>query len=73
MGKTKQLTKQKPARGRGRPASERPKLTMTIRFSREMIADLDVYAQENGELDRSSAIRLLLANGLRNAAAKKSA
>ncbi len=49
----------------GRPRVEEPKVTMSLRFSGEMIAALDAWAQKNGEIGRSNAVRQAVAKMVR--------
>jgi hypothetical protein len=61
MGKTPAAAKSKGSargkRGRGRPAVDDPKVTMSIRFNGDLIAELDAWAKANGDIGRSAAIR----------------
>lgn len=42
---------------RGRPVVEDPKVTLSLRFSRSLLDEVDAWARENGEMGRSAAIR----------------
>jgi hypothetical protein len=74
MGKTQQATKAKAnlrsKRSRGRPAVDDPKVTMSIRFPGDLIADLDAWAKANGDIGRSAAIRQAVAKMVRGASEK---
>lgn len=66
MTKTGQKTRQKDEkpikRGQGRPRVEVQKLSSTVRFDPELLADLDAWAKRNGGIGRSAAIRFAVSN-----------
>lgn len=76
MGKTQQSTKVKASsrnatRGRGRPTAADPKVTMSIRFNGNLIAELDAWAKENGDIGRSAAIRQAVVKLVRGGSTEK--
>lgn len=77
MGKTKASAAPKAAargkRGRGRPVSDDPKATMSIRFDADLVAELDAWAKANGGMARSAAIRLAVIRLVRGVGVEKSA
>jgi uncharacterized protein (DUF4415 family) len=76
MGKTSSAAKSKAAvrkRGRGRPASDDPKVTMSIRFNEDLIAELDAWAKANGDIGRSAAIRQAVVKLVRGGGSDKAA
>ena len=60
-------------RARGRPKVDSPQLNATIRFDPELVAELDAWAKDNGDMGRSAAIRFMVKQYLRRDGSEKTA
>lgn len=59
-------------RGQGRPKVITPKVSTTLRFDPELVAAVDVWAKDHGDMGRSAAIRLAVSNLVKGRASEKS-
>lgn len=71
-GKAKPKAKAPAKRAAGRPRVDDPMVSQTIRFDLELVAELDAWAKDHGNIGRSAAIRLAVSNLVRGRAAEKS-